>query len=201
MSHQVLPLPDTCEPEDQVGHGMKAVIELRGSIDQKTHAQGITIAISVPETFCVSGIFVDHERTSDQLTDVSVEGYIHLGLLGSEIGLVEKAEKTGLHLPDNAGHAGIEVPKNENDPVRSVLEHASSVLRVLQRLQAIDLLFHRAFEQFDIEGDPAWLTGHVLITSKSAADVGGRLDFFVRPIFFNCKRLPESSKVAEFLLV
>jgi hypothetical protein len=52
-----------------VGNGMKAVIESRGCIDRKAHAKGITVTVSIPETFCVSGILVDHERTSDQLTD------------------------------------------------------------------------------------------------------------------------------------
>jgi hypothetical protein len=52
-----------------VGHGMKAVIESRGCIDRKPHAKGITVTVSVSETFSVSGIFADHERTSDQLTD------------------------------------------------------------------------------------------------------------------------------------
>ena len=82
---------------------------------------------------------------------------------------VEQAEETRLHLPDDAGHAGVEIAEDEQYAVRCVLEHGSGVFRILQRAEPVDLLFDRPLEQLDLEGDPARFSGDVLVARVAHA--------------------------------
>ena len=82
--------------------------------------------------------------------------------MGPERVAVEQVKEARLDLPDDAEYARVEIPEQEQHPVRRVLEHRPGVFGIEQRAQSVDRLLDRSLEEPQLEGDLARLAGHVL---------------------------------------
>ena len=82
--------------------------------------------------------------------------------MGPERVAVEQVEEAHLDLPDDAEYARVEIPEQEQHPVRRVLAHRPGVFGIEQRAQSVDRRLDRSLEEPQLEGDLARLVSHVL---------------------------------------